>query len=70
MSYAQQARNCYFLGPILVVISMLYCGKFVTDVTNSNGFFLSTSMKSVIERYSEAREEHHQTMSASAEAKV
>ncbi|KAJ1268546.1 hypothetical protein BS78_07G143100 [Paspalum vaginatum] len=32
--------------------------------------FACTSMKSVIERYSEAKEEHVQTMSASAEAKL
>ncbi|WVZ92812.1 hypothetical protein U9M48_038850 [Paspalum notatum var. saurae] len=52
----------------LVVFSST--GRLYEFASTRKKLILPTSMKSVIERYTEAKEEHMQTMSASAEAKA
>ncbi|CAL5012634.1 unnamed protein product [Urochloa decumbens] len=54
----------------LAILCDAEVGLIVFSSTGRLYDFASTSMKSVIERYSEAKEDHHQTMSASAEAKL
>ncbi|CAL5006088.1 unnamed protein product [Urochloa decumbens] len=54
----------------LAILCDAEVGLIVFSSTGRLYDFASTSVKSVIERYSEAKEDHHQTMSASAEAKL
>ncbi|CAO2169176.1 unnamed protein product [Urochloa humidicola] len=54
----------------LAILCDAEVGLIVFSSTGRLYDFASTSMKTVIERYSEAKEDHHQTMSASAEAKA
>ncbi|CAL4998896.1 unnamed protein product [Urochloa decumbens] len=53
----------------LAILCDAEVGLIVFSSTGRLYDFASTSMKSVIERYSEAKEDHHQTRSASDEAK-
>ncbi|KAG0523703.1 hypothetical protein BDA96_07G145500 [Sorghum bicolor] len=70
VTFSKRRSGLFKKAKELAILCDAEVGLVVFSSTGRLYDFASTSMKSVIERYSEAREEHHQTMSASAEAKV
>ncbi|KAG0523702.1 hypothetical protein BDA96_07G145500 [Sorghum bicolor] len=70
VTFSKRRSGLFKKAKELAILCDAEVGLVVFSSTGRLYDFASTSMKSVIERYSEAREEHHQTMSASAEAKL
>jgi MADS-box transcription factor len=70
VTFSKRRSGLFKKAKELAILCDAEVGLIVFSSTGRLYDFASTSMKSVIERYSEAKEDHHQTMSASAEAKV
>jgi MADS-box transcription factor len=70
VTFSKRRSGLFKKAKELAILCDAEVGLIVFSSTGRLYDFASTSMKSVIERYSEAKEDHHQTMSASAEAKL
>ncbi|KAG2584074.1 MADS-box transcription factor 23-like [Panicum virgatum] len=70
VTFSKRRSGLFKKAKELAILCDAEVGLIVFSSTGRLYDFASTSMKSVIERYSEAKDDHHQTMSASAEAKL
>ncbi|KAL6598448.1 hypothetical protein ACP70R_000751 [Stipagrostis hirtigluma subsp. patula] len=70
VTFSKRRSGLFKKAKELAILCDAEVGLVVFSGTGRLYEFASTSMKSVIDRYSEAKEDHHQTMSVSAEAKV